>query len=179
MFTSKTRQRHGNNYKVIECNRVSEYTTQYCFFKDFESTFSTNASIILTELVFESLRIRHEGIWRDDLKHHLDIEITITKISNQGFCRKKQLLAKETARLQCGSNTVVTLSESILARPGHEYEIKLTHSSNEHSYNVPVLKTTVQLDPNIIIQFHNDPTTARTKIPTSPIIALRFARIDA
>ena len=139
------------------------------------TTFSTNEPIMLTGLVFESLRILREGKWRDDVIEDLGTEITITKYSD--IYGGKKMLSKEAARLHCGCSTVVTLTKPILARPWNKYRIKLNHTFSGHSYKMATLKTEVQLDPNIIIQFHNDAKTTVSEIPTSAIIALRFARI--
>ncbi|XP_055306231.1 BTB/POZ domain-containing protein 6-A-like [Sitodiplosis mosellana] len=176
-FTTKTRQPHGNNYKIIGCNRVLEYTTKYCSLNHVSvtyTTFSTNTPIMLVEVVFASLRIRREDKWRDDLMDYLPTEITIAKIPDDKGDTK--VLVEQTAYLRV-NGTVVTLWKPVLTRPGNKYQIQLKHSLNEHCYKIPVLKTEVELEPNIVIQFHNDPKTkGGITIPTSPIISLRFAQ---
>ncbi|XP_055306232.1 BTB/POZ domain-containing protein 6-like [Sitodiplosis mosellana] len=174
IFTTKTRHPHGNNHKV-ECNRVLEYRKEYCFVRNIATTFSTNEPIILLELVFESLRIHRDGEWRDDLMDDFLTEIRIAKIPNDKGDTK--VLVEQTAHLRCEEGTVVTLWKPVLTRPGNKYQIQLKHSSNEHCYKMPVLKTEVELESNIIIQFYNDPKTVDLQLPTSPIISLRFSRI--
>ncbi|XP_055306229.1 galectin-3-binding protein-like [Sitodiplosis mosellana] len=182
MFTAEIRQQHVKNYQIIECNRVLEYSTKPYYFDSIEiATFSTSEPIMLVELEFTGLRIFRDNKWRDDLMDHLPTEITITQIPDDKGDTK--VLVKQTAHLRCEkSGTVVTLSKPIWARPGNKYEIQLKqsfkdHVLNGHCYNKPFLKSEVKLEPNIIIQFHLDAITKDTKLPISPIIALRFARI--
>lgn len=170
-FTAKIRQL---KYIFTQCNRIVDYSDKMYYFRDAVTTFSTNENVLLVELVLSSLMFFRDKEWRNVTMDFLPVEMSIIEIPD-GIGRRK-VLWKGTAGLRCKGRTVLTLSKPIFSRPGYKYKIMLKNSADGLFYKVPMLKTEVQIEPNIIIQFHNDQKIRRTSLSISPIIALRFDR---
>ncbi|XP_055306228.1 uncharacterized protein LOC129570584 [Sitodiplosis mosellana] len=176
IFTTKARQLHGNNYEIIECDLVTEVLTTWNNLQSFSNILSSSETIALVQLVLTWLRIYRGEEWRSDLTDPLAAEILITTSDGNN---NTQVLLKQTAHWQCERETVVTLSKHILIRPGNMYTIQVNvDSPNDYCYTLPLVKTNVELEPNIVIQFHSDLlTNDAAGRPISPLVCMGFAPI--
>lgn len=154
-FKNPPRQVQWNSDTVIECNRTindpGDNGTIYIRYSE-TTTFSTNALLVLGELVFAPLYLRKE----------LPTEIAICEISNKGISK---IICIENTNLHTVyiGNYVLSLTKPLLIRPGFKYKIHFDRGFTNSKGRK--LKSEVHMDSDIIIQFTGS---------AGPIAVLKF-----
>ncbi|XP_055307940.1 BTB/POZ domain-containing protein 2-like [Sitodiplosis mosellana] len=121
--------------------------------KNLETTvFSTNETILLGGFsccrVLKFLNNRYFALEGD-----VPTNITIAEVSDPN---KKVIVSNANGILKSTENLRISLTKPIIVRPGFTYEIHLEQSPPENCYTSGLMKSMVELESGIIIQFHRD-----------------------
>lgn len=150
-FNGNPRQIQWNDGEVIECSRVKvENGITTCSFQDIESTvFSSNAAILLGEIVCAQINLRSVG-------SQLATELVLIENSPNDT---PKIIAYLKSTFKTGSAQVISLQRPILIRPEVSYEIQFKQTPGDSQYFPKPPKPEDKL-PNteIVVKFQDKPS---------------------
>lgn len=181
-YKSKPRTSVGSmtGGEAMPCNRLltRHYAyTPYYIKSEETTTFSINEPLLLTGFTCSPVS-RYINNASNGYTNMLPTQITIAQVPNVTPSAEKEENIFYTGKIdiKCGS-TVVKLSKSILVKPGFKYEIRMKLNPPENSCTGGVMKSEMEIGPDVVIQFHNDPTLEDVGTQRGLIHVLRFNRI--
>lgn len=114
------------------------------------------------------------------LEKVIPTEVTIVAISNFSYSTIKEeiILYEGRENLDTISISAVSLPKPILITPGFMYEIRMKQNPPEKCASKLLLKSQIEVDSGITVQFHRDPYLEGDKLVARGLIwNLRFFRI--
>ncbi|XP_055326195.1 BTB/POZ domain-containing protein 3-like [Sitodiplosis mosellana] len=179
MFNGNREKRSDSNpWETNEwfyCNRLlSTYKViKPYFIKNLETTkFSSNEPFLLIGFTIQYIKIYRDGKYTKC--EEVSTEITIVEMSVPYDSKKEVVMYNGEAKL---TSNEFPLSTPLLIRPGFLYEIRLKQNPPENCAIGLPLKSEVQMNDVITIQFHDDPLIPDDISPTNLIYRLHFNKI--
>ncbi|XP_031633929.1 kelch-like protein 13 [Contarinia nasturtii] len=164
MFSNKFRipleNLQWNEREQITCDRLMafEFLKKPYYIKNIEKTiFSVNQPMMLKQITCSKLS-KYEST-EYYVMEELATEIKIVQINESAPSNKELFLYDANTHLKSKSTSRITLTNHILVRPGFMYEIQLKQDPPPNCCTGNVLKSKVEINSNIIVNFHQDPTT--------------------
>ncbi|XP_055306462.1 BTB/POZ domain-containing protein 2-like isoform X2 [Sitodiplosis mosellana] len=165
----------------VQFNRlISKYgSSKPYYIQNIETTtFSTNEPIFLVAFecskVFTKYSNYEDGI---DSTDKLSTDIKIVTLPGPTDSSKEIVLYEGTGVLEVGKRAKILLNKPILIRSGLIHEIRMNQSPPDSSYTSALLKTEVQVQSDVKIQFHGDPFDGDTDVARGLILGFEFHRI--
>lgn len=132
------------------------------FIKEFETcSFSTNKPILLKRFTFAIDTIDNKGGLMSPytcFEGVLQSEIKILEIPIQNDSGKAVTIYSGRVNIFNDLYTYKLTSNAILIRPGFTYEVQMTQSPPKNCCTAYLLKSEVNLESDLTITFHPDPT---------------------
>lgn len=161
--------------KLISCYRLlsQHNVVKPYFIKNLETTkFSSNQPLLLMGITLAFIRkISPFGNCED-----IPTEITITEMCVPCDPSKEVVILTGKEKIS-RSSKIVPLATPLLIQPGFIYEIRLEQNPTENYAIGTIVKSEVQMDDGITIQFHDDPKIPDDISSTGLIYSLDFCHI--
>ena len=178
MLTADRRKRAEtiipNDSPLIECDRlISTYcSVQEYYVKDIETTvFSCNQPLLLIAFICTGIF----GHGSSTYKHITEtISTAIEVIEQCGQSHSETVLHTQETILLCNRMPQITLAKPILIKPRHKYNIRMQQSPPFGCCTGSLLKSEVQIQPDITVRFHDDPGVGDDEVARGLISKLDF-----
>ncbi|XP_031639407.1 BTB/POZ domain-containing protein 3-like [Contarinia nasturtii] len=174
--TPRTTNLYFDDMEKIECDRLVALDfsrSPYCI-KSIETTvFSVNEPLLLRQIEFSQVGEFKSNEYCAIVK--LSTEIKIVQLTKSASSNVELSLYEGNTYLK-SELTYMTLSKPILIRPGVMYEIQMKQTPIQNFCTGNILKTEVQMESNIIVQFHRDPIVGNDIVARGMIRKLEFYR---
>ncbi|XP_055317508.1 BTB/POZ domain-containing protein 2-like isoform X1 [Sitodiplosis mosellana] len=160
----------------IDCTRAiaNKYSFVPYYIKNIETTrFSTNEPLALTSFYCTKTMIYQNGTY-ENLKEKLPSEVSVVYVSATG---KEFVLHNSTTNLKLDDISRISLAKPILIKPGLMYEIRFKQTPPNNCCTGIQMKTEIQLEPDVTVQFHNDPIPENDGIARGLLRGLVLNRI--
>ncbi|XP_031634377.1 BTB/POZ domain-containing protein 3-like [Contarinia nasturtii] len=170
--------RQWNEEEKIECNRLLSlgFSTNPYYIKNIEkTTFSVNKPMILKKIRCCRISEYKSNVYF--LMKELPTEIKIVQINESVPSNEKCVLYDGNTLLNSWESTCINLQKLIVVKPGFMYEVQLKQTPPPNCCTGSLLKSEIDMDPIINVQFHQDPIDPVDKVPRGTILALQFYRI--
>ncbi|XP_031639409.1 BTB/POZ domain-containing protein 3-like [Contarinia nasturtii] len=166
-----------NESEKIVCDRLMalNFSTSPYYIKHIEKTvFSVNQPMVLQQIVCSQVcEYKSNDYFPID---GLSTEIKIVQVSESESSDEEIILHDKKFHLK-SELTYINFSKTKLVRPGFMYEIQLKQTPPPNYCTGNILKTEVQLESNILIQFYRDPIGERDKVARGIVHKIAFYRV--
>ncbi|XP_055325984.1 BTB/POZ domain-containing protein 6-B-like [Sitodiplosis mosellana] len=164
-----------NEKNEIKCIRFSSlrYSTKPYFLKNLETTkFTTNEPLLLKSIGLDVIKRYSSGKYINC--EDVPTAITIVEVSGSDDFKKEVDKYNGKANMKSSDFISVKMPKPILVKPGFMYEFRLKQNPPKYCAIGGLLKSEVQVDNGITIQFHDDPLIPDDITSTGLIYKLRF-----